>query len=149
MADIFGYTHSGKSVGQVASADFAAVTVGKLGALVQSVDVGYAQKVEEIASVGDSQIYYVPGRPSGNLSISKLVGVGKFFEGWQTGACGVIDLATVSLTGGKGGSGCALRGTGSLRFDGGVVESMTVKLGTQSQTISESISVKVSSVSSS
>lgn len=149
MADIFGYKHSGKSVGQIASADFAAVTVGKLGALVQSVDVGYAQKVEEVASVGDSQIYYVPGRPQGSLSISKLVGVGKFFDGWSTGACGVIDLATVSLSGGKGGGDCNLRGTGSLRFDGGIIESMTVKLGTQSQTISESISVKVSSVSSS
>jgi hypothetical protein len=149
MADIFGYEKPISSSGQVASADFALITVGGKNSLVQDVGVNYAQRVEEVTQVGDSQIYWLPGRTQGSLSITKLVGTGKFFEGWGLENCGVIASASVSLRGGGGGSKCALSGTGTLSFAGAVAESFSVKLGAQQQTIAESINIKIASLSAS
>lgn len=149
MPDIFGYAKPTTSHGQLASADFALVTVGKANSIVQDVQVQYAQKVEEVSQVGDSQIYWIPGKPQGNVSVSKLVGSGKFFADWELGQCGVIASASVSLSGGGGGNkGCSFQGKGTLSFAGGVVENFSVKLGAQQQTIAETISFKIASLSS-
>ena len=143
MADIFGYDKPAKSSGQVASADYAAVTVGSKNALVQSVDASYSQKIEEIMQVGDTQVYWLPGRPQGKLDVSKLVGGGGFFSGWTLSDCGKINNATVNVAGGR----CGFNGGGSLSFTGGVVENVQMRLGTDKQTIAETISIKVASMS--
>lgn len=143
MADIFGYDKPAKSSGQIASADYAAVSVGGKNALVQSVDASYTQKIEEIMQVGDTQVYWLPGRPQGNLSVSKLVGSGGFFAGWTLSDCGKINNATVNVSGGR----CGFTGNGSLSFTGGVVERVDMKLGTGQQTVAETISIRVASMS--
>ena len=143
MADIFGYEQTAKSSGQIASADYAVVTVGSKNSLVQSVDASYTQKIEEISQVGDTQIYWLPGRPQGSLKVDKLVGSGGFFSGWSLANCGRINNATVNVAGGR----CGFSGSGSLSFTGGVVENISMRLGTQQQTIAESVSIKVASIS--
>jgi hypothetical protein len=148
MADIFGYDKPANSSGQVASSDFAAITIGSKNSLVQNVTASYTQRVEEITQVGDSQIYWLPGSPQGKLDVDKLVGVGKFFEGWQLDNCGKIASASVSL-GGGGSNKCNLAGSGTISFAGAVVESVSIKLGSQQKTIGETISVKVTSLSAS
>lgn len=145
MADLFGYEKPALSSGQVASADFALVSLGSKNALVQSCDASYTQKIEEITQVGDTQIYWLPGRPSGQLSISKLVGSGGFFAGWSLGNCGKIDSAKIHVQGGR----CGFTGGGTISFSGGVVETVQMRLGTQQQTIAETLQVKVASMSNS
>ncbi len=140
--DIFGYDKPALSSGQVASADYAVVSAGGVCALVQSVDASYTQKIEEISQVGDTQIYWLPGRPQGKLDISKLVGTGGFFKGFELGNCGKIDSAKVNVSGGR----CGFKGDGMLSFSGGVVETVSMRVGTQQQTIAETISIKVSSM---
>ena len=143
MADLFGYTRSGNSLGQVASSEFAAVNVGGKLALVQSANVSYAQQIDEVKAVGDSNIYWIPGRPSGSISVTKLVGTGGFFSGWNAGQCGQINSLSVNLQGGS----CGFSGSGSLSFTGAVIESFSLELNSQSQTISETAQIKVATIS--
>jgi hypothetical protein len=144
MADIFGYNSNVKSTGQIASADFASITVGGTksngegGALVQSLNITYQQRLEEIMQVGSPQIHWLPGRPSGNLEISKLVGSGGFFKDWK-GKCGIITPVSVSVSGGE----CGFSGSGSLRVDLAVVERVSMQVSSDKQTIASSAAVRI------
>lgn len=141
--DIFGYSRDGSALGQVASSEFAAVNIaGKL-ALVQSVDVSYQQSIDEVKTIGDSNIYWVPGRPSGTVNVTKLVGTGGFFEKWGADSCGQINSMSVDLNSGK----CDINATGSVTLTGCVVESFQMTMNSQNQTISETAQMKVATVS--
>lgn len=145
MADVFGYTNENKTSGQIASADFARVAIksgGGVNALVQSVDVSYQNRIEEITQVGSTQIYWLPGRPQGTISINSLVGNEGFFADWK-GPCGRIDTASISVSGGK----CEFTGQGSLFFSGAVVESVSANFATGRQTISQGAQIRTSSMS--
>lgn len=143
MADLFGYNRTGASLGQVASSEFAAVNVGGKLALVQSANVTYAQQIDEVKAIGDSNIYWLPGRPSGSIQCSKLVGTGGFFSGWNQGQCGQIQAMSVNLSGGN----CGFTGGGSLSFTGAVIEQFSLEMSSQNQTISESAQIKVATIS--
>lgn len=142
MADLFGYSRSGNAIGEVASNEFCTVNIGGKLALAQNVSTSYTQKIDEVRALGDSNIYWVPGRPSGQISISKLVGTGGFFSGWNPGACGVINGLSVSL-----GGGACFKGSGSLSFTGAVAETFSLEMNSQNQTISESCQIKVATIS--
>jgi len=144
MQDVFSYDNNIKTEGQVASADYARVAVkagGGRNALVQSVNVTYRQQIEEITQVGSTQIYWLPGRPSGNISIQSLVGAGGFFADWKA-PCGKIDTASISIDGGN----CDFTGTGSLFFSGAIVESLTASLSTGRQTITQGAEIRVANM---
>lgn len=147
MADIFGYENNTRNNGQVASANFASFTLGSGpsisgSALIQSVSVKYGQAVEEVAQVGSPQVYWLPGRPSGSIEVSRLVGSGGFLSGWSA-ECGTID--TMRITSGAGKCGFAAGGT--LSFSGGIIEQVTINLGSDKQTIAEGVSIKIASLS--
>lgn len=140
MRDVFSYDNNIKTNGQVASADFARVSVkagGGRNALVQTVDVGYRQQIEEVTQVGSTQIYWLPGRPQGSISINSLVGADGFFADWQS-PCGRIDTASISVSGGK----CDYNGQGSLFFSGAIVESLTANITTGRQTITQGAQIR-------
>ena len=143
MADLFGYNRSGAALGQVASSEFAAVNIGGKLALVQSAEVSYSQQVDEVKAVGDSNVYWLPGRPTGSINVSKLVGTGGFFSGWGQGQCGQINALSVNLVGGN----CGFSGGGSLSFTGAVVETFSLSMNSQNQTISETANIKVATIS--
>ena len=129
MRDVFSYDNNIATSGQVASADYARVSVkagGGRNALVQSVDVSYQQ---------------LPGRPMGRIGIQSLVGSDGFFADWKA-PCGKIDTASISIEGGN----CDFEGQGSLFFKGAVVESLNANLSTGRQTISQGASVRVANM---
>ena len=140
--DIFGYDKPVKSEGQIASSDFAAVTVGNKQSLVQSVTVDYGQQITPVSQIGDTQIYWVTSRPEGTLNVSKLVGSSGFFDGWKNLDCGKISNLAVSVDGGR----CGFTGSGNLTFTGGVIQSVSVRLGTDQTTIGETCVVKIASL---
>ena len=144
MRDVFSYDNNIATSGQVASADYARVSVkagGGRNALVQSVDVSYQQQIEEVTQVGNTQIYWLPGRPMGRIGIQSLVGSDGFFADWKA-PCGKIDTASISIEGGN----CDFEGQGSLFFKGAVVESLNANLSTGRQTISQGASVRVANM---
>ena len=146
MADVFSYQNNIKTDGQVASADYARIAIsagGQRNSLVQSVDVNYQQQIEEVTQVGDTQIYWLPGRPQGRIGIQALVGSTGFFKDWKA-PCGKIDMATITVQGGK----CGFQGTGSLFFSGAIVERLSANLNTGRQTISHGADIRVASMSS-
>jgi hypothetical protein len=143
MADLFGYSRTGNAIGQVASAEYAAVNVGGKLALVQSVEVSYQQQIDEVKAVGDSNVYWVPGRPSGTINVSKLVGTGGFFKDWSQGQCGEITSLSVNLNGGN----CGFSGSGSLSFTGAVVETFSLSMSAQQHTVSETAAIRVATIS--
>ena len=143
MADIFGYNNSVRSEGQVASSEFASITAGKKQSLVQNVTASYGQTVTPVNQLGDTQIYWITGQPQGSLEITKLVGSSGFFDGWKGLDCGKISNLAVNINGDR----CGFSGSGNLTFTGGVIESVSVTLGTQRLTVSENCKIKVASLS--
>lgn len=141
--DVFNYKNNAIVGGEVASADFAKISVKASGggpnALVQNCNVNYGQQIEEVTQVGSTQIFWMPGRPQGRITIATLVGSDGFFADWA-GACGKIDKASVKVT--PGGE-CGFTGQGSLSFENGVVESLTADITTGRQTISQGATVRV------
>ena len=140
--DVFGYENTVKSNGQIASSEFAIISMGSGAAeqaLVQSISSDYSQQIDTVLSVGDSNIYWVPGRPLGSINISKLVGAGGFFSGWRGTECGRIDNMSVNVDDGR----CGFNGKGNLTFNGGIVERLSVTLGNTQRTIAETATIRV------
>lgn len=140
MRDVFSYDNNIKTSGQIASADFARVSVkagGGRNSLVQSVDVSYRQQIEEVTQVGSTQIYWLPGRPQGSITIGSLVGSEGFFTDWKA-PCGRIDTASIKVEGGK----CDFGGQGSLFFSGAIVESLNANITTGRQTITQGAQIR-------
>lgn len=144
MADLFGYSREGNALGQVASAEYAAVNIGEKLGLVQSVELSYTQQIDEVKAVGDSNVYWIPGRPSGSITVAKLVGTGGFFKNWDADQCGVINSLSVNLT---NGGQCGFTGSGSISFTGAVVETFSLSMSSQQHTVSETAVIKVATIS--
>jgi len=145
MRDVFSYDNNIKTEGQVASADYARISVkqgGGRNALVQNCEISYQQQIEEVTQVGSTQIFWLPGRPQGNINVGSLVGAGGFFSDWKA-PCGKIDTASIKI---DDGNNCNFTGTGSLFFKGAVVESLTANISTGKQTIAQSARVKVANM---
>lgn len=142
--DVFNYKNNVLTAGSVASADFARISVSKGGgqnALVQNCNVNYGQQIEEVTQVGSPQIFWMPGRPQGRITISTLVGSDGFFADWS-GECGKIDTASIRVEG----TACGFTGNGSLIFANGIVESLTADITTGRQSISQGATVRVGSM---
>ena len=144
--DIFGYSDTTRKLGQVASSEFASVRIGdgEKNALIQDVQINYEHRIDEVVQVGSSEIYWLPGRPSGTINVSKLVGAGGFFKGWK-GECGAIDILEVGLQNGR----CQFKGGGGVKFAGGLVQSLSTRLSSQQQTITESAVIRASGMTAS
>lgn len=144
MRDVFSYDNNISTSGQIASADFARISVkagGGRNALIQSVDVSYQQQIEEVTQVGSTQIFWLPGRPQGNISCSSLVGSEGFFADWSA-PCGKIDTASIKVEEGR----CGFTGRGSLFFSGAVVQSLNTNITTGRQTITQGAQIKTASM---
>ena len=147
--DVFGYDNNIKTSGQVASADFARISVragaasGGPNSLVQSVEVTYKQQIEEVTQVGSPTIFWMPGRPQGTITMGSLVGSEGFFAEWTGGACGIIDTASIKIEGGK----CKFTGTGGLQFTGAIVEQLTASINVGKLTIGQGATIRTAGMS--
>lgn len=151
MSDVFSYKNNIATEGQIASSDFARIAIGagEENALVQSCSVTYGQAIEEVTQVGSTQIFWMPGRPRGNISIGTLVGSGGFLTEWED-ECGKIETASIKIGVGAGGDdtqACGFEGTGTLTFEGAIVESLTVNVQTGQRTIAQGAQIRVASMS--
>lgn len=142
MSDVFTYDNKTKPFGNVASADYASVSIGKKNSLVQSCDVNYGQQIEEVTQVGSTEIFWLPGKPQGKITIGSLVGESGFFSDWK-GPCGILTDSNINLGGGK----CTFAATGGLEFSGAIVESLTANLSAGRQTISQGATIRIASMS--
>ena len=102
MADIFGRS---QPVGGVLLADQALMTVSGagdlgVGALVQQVDLSYQQAANQLFELGSNRVYLAMGRPSGQMTIGRIVGSSEFMSGLFN-AC--LGGGTVSFSGTSGG----------------------------------------------
>lgn len=145
MKDIFNYNRTSKSAGQVASSEFAVISMGGKQSLVQSVAIRYGQAVVPVTQIGDVNIYFMSGRAQGTVDCGKLVGGGGFLSGWRDTDCGRITPMGVNLAGGK----CGVSGSGSLSFDGGILSSVSITLSSAELQISESAQIMIASMSAS
>jgi hypothetical protein len=143
MPDVFGYENNVKNSGSIASAQFAHITTGDRQALVQQVTVNYGQQIDTVTVVGDPNIYWVPGKPSGTLDVTKLVGADGFFQGWKGNTCGKINNLAVSVDG----THCGFTGSGNMTFSGGIIARLSVTLGSGALTIAETCSIQIASLS--
>jgi len=81
MADIFG--RADDNLGGVMTADQVSVTFGaagnqnlaEAGMLMQSLTLGYSQQFSMIFELNSSKVFYVTGRPTGQASANRIVGV--------------------------------------------------------------------------
>lgn len=145
MQDIFNYNRTSKSAGQVASSEFAVISMGGKQSLVQQVQVQYGQQITPITQIGDVNIYLMAGRAQGTVNCTKLVGSGGFLAGWRNRDCGRITPMSVSMAGSR----CGFSGRGSLSFDGGILASVNITLSAEQLQISESATIQIASMSAS
>lgn len=143
MQDIFNYNRSTKSSGQIASSEFAVVSMGGQQSLVQNVLVNYGQQVTPITQLGDVNIYLMGGRAQGTVNCTKLVGAGGFLDGWKNRDCGKITPMSVNLSGSR----CGFVGRGGLSFDSGLLQNVTITLSSEQLQISESATIAIASLS--
>lgn len=143
MQDIFNYNRTSRSAGQVASSEFAVVSMGGRQSLVQQVSVQYGQQITPISQIGDVNIYLLPGRAQGTVNCTKLVGSGGFLAGWRNRECGKITPMSVNMAGSR----CGFTGRGSLSFDGGIIENVQITLSSEQLQISESVTIRIASMS--
>ena len=147
MADIFSYENNAVTTGEVASSDTATISIGGGGganSLVQNCSVSYGQSVEEVTQVGSTSIFWMPGRAKGSVTVASLVGNKGFFSGLDQ-KCGIITTGTVSV----GANRCGFTGNGQLTFEGGIIESVSATLSSQTQTIAQNMTMRIASLKNS
>jgi hypothetical protein len=102
MADFFGHNRTIRSSNQLASSEYARITVGSRVDLAQSVAANYAQQIRPIFEIGAPSIFFVSGHAQGTVNVGRLVGAGGFFSNFNAQNCGRIQ--PVSISGGGGGA---------------------------------------------
>jgi hypothetical protein len=142
MSDIFGYAKNGTAIGQVASSEFVSINVGGKISLAQNVDAMYGQTITEVSNIGDSMIYWLPGKPKGTITVNKLVGAGGFLKDFAIGACGEMSGVSISANGGR-----CTTGSGAISMDGVIAEQVTIRVNSQDLTVAESLQARVASMS--
>lgn len=144
--DIFSYQNNVSQGASIASSEFAQISMTNKAenALIQNFRANYGQQIEEVLQVGSPTIHWLPGRPSGSIDMGELVGSNGFFQSWQ-GQCGVIKTATVNMQ--QSGTCSVKKSSGSLRFEGGIIESLGLDLSVGRQTISQTARARVASMS--
>jgi hypothetical protein len=148
MIDFFGYEKTVKSGDQIASSEFALITMGQRQSLVQSVQAQYGQEVKSVFEIGAPVVYWVRGHSSGSISMSRLVGVNGFFAslGDVAANCGAITPVDIQLS---GGGNCYAQASGGLTFDGGVAQGVSMNIGAGQIEITESVQMMVANMKTS
>jgi hypothetical protein len=150
MKEFFGYERDVKPNGQILSSEFATISLNGSGAmsLVQSVEANYGQTVAAKFAIGSPTLYWLTGRPGGQIAVSRLVGPGGFLSNFNglADSCGSL-LGIVLGTDGKGGCVAAQNNSGGkLRFDGGVVDRINISFNANALEITEAFTIQVASM---
>lgn len=142
-ADFFGHNRIIKSANQLASSEYARISVGGRIDLAQNVSANYGQQIRPLFEIGAPSVFFVTGHAQGTVSVGRLVGNGGFFANFNGSQCGRIQ--PVSISGGGGGP-CAGGGGGTISFDGGIIESVSLQITAGQIEMTEGVVVRVASM---
>lgn len=123
--DFFGYTRDVNANGQIATSEWATLSLGSRMSLVQSAQWSYQQTSNPKYEAGSAALYWVQGQPSGTISFTRAVGKGGFLSAFSSlkNSCGSL----LSLSIGLDGKGACDGGGGGqgIQFSGGVAQSVS------------------------
>lgn len=145
MSDIYGYNRTNTSFAQIASSEYAAVSLGSSGgsSLLQSFSAAYQRDLKPFFALGDPNIYWVSGFPQGQMSVERAVGKSGFFNG-LSGSCGVLGAVNINASGGQA---CASGGgAGSVNFTGAVLSAVRLQMRAGQSEIIEGADMRFSSM---
>ncbi len=142
-SSLFNTSRNVRSRAQVASSEYALVTIGARTELGQSVNGSYTRQIQTIFEIGSPAIMWLAGHEQGTLSFSRLVGARGFFSGWEGEECGEIRPVSIGLGGGP----CVAAASGGLRFGGTMIEGVNFSMAAGTLEITEGISLRVASMS--
>lgn len=94
MPDVFGYKKDQK-VGGLISPSFVKLKIGPKGdvAVAQQISLRYTRDVKSVSVIGSQSVYMMPGVPSGQLQISRMVGADPVHAPFKTDdPCGTVDI---------------------------------------------------------
>lgn len=143
MADFFGHNRTIKSSNQLASSEYARISVGSRVDLAQSVTANYSQQIRPIFEIGAPSIFFVAGHAQGSVNVGRLVGSGGFFSNFNARNCGRVQ--PVSISGGGGGV-CTGGGGGTISFDGGMIETVSLTITAGQIEMTEGVNIRVASM---
>lgn len=142
--EFFGHNRIVKSANQLASSEYARISVGGNVTLGQNVTANYGQQIRPLYEIGAPSVMFVAGHAQGTVSVGRLVGNNGFFQTFQGTQCGRIQ--PVSISGGGGGP-CSGGGGGSISFDGGIIESVSLQITAGQIEMTEGVVIKVATMS--
>ncbi len=144
--NVFGTTRTGTPVGQIAGSEFAKIFLGGSNAVTlgQSFQAQFGRQLKPVMSIGDQNIYFVPGQGQGTISVGRLVGGDGLFSMLNSGVgeCGTI--AGIQLQAGAG--RCLTAPTQTVNFGGGMLENVSLGLSAGTPEILESYVLRISSL---
>ena len=139
--DFFGTNRTIGNTNEIASSEFATISVGGVCNLCQSVSWEYGRQINPVYEIGNPVVYFVSGHAQGSIQVGRLVGKKGFFSNWKSSGCGVITPITIDLT-----SGNCTGGSGHISFDGGMIQRLGGSINANTIEINETISVLVASM---
>ncbi len=143
MNTLFGTSRTAKSRAQIASSEYAIISVGGKSQLGQNLQGTYMRQIQTIMELGNPGLYWIGGHEQGNLTFQRLVGKGGFFDGWDPDECGILSPCSVDL----GSAPCVAAASGGLRFEGSMVEQFNFTMQAGTLEITEGVSLRVASMS--
>ena len=139
---IFNTKRETRSRGQVASSEYALVTIGKRTELGQSVNGTYTRQIQTIFEIGSPNVLWLAGHEQGTLNFSRLVGSRGFFSGWDVDQCGQITPVSINL----GGGACVAAASGGLSFGGPMIDSVNFSMQAGTLEITEGVNLRVATM---
>ena len=133
--DFFGYNRTIGSSSELASSEYAVLSIGSKVNLCQSVNASYQQEIK-------ASVHYIMGHAGGNITFARLAGAGKFWPNLASSNCGQTNAVSIN----SNGSAC-YAGGGSLNFDGAAVQRVSLTINTGAIEISEEATILVASMS--
>lgn len=148
--DFYGYTRDVNANGQIATSEWATLSIGSRMSLVQSASWTYQQTVQPKYEAGSAALFWVQGQPSGTIQFSRAVGKGGFLSAFDRlrNSCGSLVNLSIGL---DGGGACAEAASGgrTIQFSGGVAQSITGSFAAGLMDVTEGASMLVATMSDS
>lgn len=113
------------------------------GMLAQQVSFQYEQAISRLYEVGSAKVYFVAGRPNGQMSIKRIIAAQGFATAFLSKYGNVCNMAGNRITLDASAGGCGLTTSGGLSAAGCVINSVTYSVSTPDLMISEEVNLMI------
>lgn len=136
MVQVFGgtQTHGGSFSADGMTLQFGGS--GGVGLLTQQISFTYSQALSTLYEIGSAQVYYVGGRATGNLSVSRIIGPSNLTQAFVAEFSDVCNPGTLELSAASG-CGSQRAGQASYRMQDCVLTQLGGSLSAQNFVITE------------